>query len=150
MKQVNGKPKKWQWMLSVGLILTGLLLQLPPFPGVLRDRLAPPLLMSGFVVLLVLWRRVEKFEDLPLEEQKEREREDRDERNQMIYEKAAWRCWQGETVLFIAAYILAGLFWEKIPVINQTSPRIFSLLLLLYWIRILIFELVRWWMNRKY
>ena len=78
MKQVNGKPKKWQWMLSVGLILTGLLLQLPPFPGVLRDRLAPPLLISGFVVLLVLWRRVEKFEDLPLEEQKEREREDRD------------------------------------------------------------------------
>ena len=95
-----------------------------------------------------MWRRKEKYDDLPLEEQRKLDLEDQDERNQMIYEKAALRCWQGETVLMIAGLILA------IPLRNlwqlELGYKVFYLVLLLYWVRILVFEGVRWWMNRKY
>lgn len=150
MKQNRGKPSKGLWVMCLGLILTGLLFLLPVFPEYLRERLPPVLVMSGFFALLVLWRRKEKYDDLPPEEQKELDREDRDERNQMIYEKTAWRCWQGETALFLVVYLAAALFWEKIPVLNQVDYRIYSWGLMIYWVRILIFEGVRWWMNRKY
>lgn len=154
MKQVNGKPKKWQWILAAGLLLAGLALLLPQIPQVLRDRLAPALLLSGFCGLLILWRWTEKFEDLPVEEQKERERADRDERNQALYEKAAWRCWQGETAVLLAALILFCLFGDGISPLRDLDYRILlriiRLSMLLFWIRLLIFEAVRWWMNRKY
>lgn len=153
MKQVNGKPKRWQWMLAAGLLLAGLVLQLPLISQVLRGRLAPALLLCGVCELLILWRRTEKFEDLPVEEQKERERADRDERNQVLYEKAAWRCWQVETVVFAAAGILFCLFGDRLILFREdwrAMNRIIRWLLLLYWVRILIFEGVRWWMNRKY
>ena len=136
--------------MAAALIVSGALLQMSVFPEVLRVRLAPALLGSGICVLLILWRSAEVYADLPLEEQKELDRQDRDERNQMILEKTAWRCWQGETVVLAVAYIFLALFLEKIPVLNQLDYRIFSLALTAYWIRILIFELVRWLMQRKY
>lgn len=150
MKQVNGKPKRWHWILCLGMIGAGLLLLTPVFPEELGNRLSQVLVVSGFLVLLVLWRRKEKYEDLPLEKQKELDREDRDERNQMIYEKTAWRCWQGETVLFVLAYLVLALFADKISFLAHVNYRIFSWILLAYWVRLLLFELVRWWMNRKY
>lgn len=150
MKQIKGKPARWQWITSLGLIVTGLLFLLPIFPDDIRDRMPELLAIPGFVVLLFLWRRKEKYEDLPLEEQRELDLEDRDERNQMIYEKAAWRCWQGETVLFCVAYLVLLLFWDKVPALSQLDYRIFSWFLPVYWIRILFFELVRWWLNRRY
>ena len=48
MKQVNGKPKRWQWMLAAGLLLAGLVLQLPLISQVLRGRLAPALEADPF------------------------------------------------------------------------------------------------------
>lgn len=150
MKQVNGKPRRWQWVLCLGMIGTGLLLLTPVFPEELGNRLSEVLVVSGFLVLLVLWRRKEKYEDLSPEEQRELDLQDQDERNQVIYEKTAWRCWQGETVLFLLAYVVLALFADKIGFLASVDYRIFSWVLLAYWVRILIFELVRWWMNRKY
>lgn len=150
MKQNRGKPSKGLWAMCLGLILTGLLLLLPVFPEYLRERLPPVLVMSGFFALLVLWRRKEKYDDLSPEEQKELDREDRDERNQMIYEKTACHCWRGETALFFITYLAAALFWDIIPALRQIDYRIFSWILLIYWVRILIFGLVRWLLNRKY
>ena len=150
MKQVNGKPKKWQWLLCLGMIGTGFLLQLPIFPAELGDRLSPVLAISGLGILLLLWRRKEKYDDLPREEQRKLDRRDRDERNQMLYEKAAWRCWQGETMLFFLSYILLALFADKISFLAHVDYRIFSWILLAYWVRVLIFELVRWRLGRKY
>ncbi len=148
MKQIKGKPSRWQWIMSLGLIVAGLLLALPVFPEEIRDNIPHLLVVPGFVVLLFLWRRKEKYDDLPLEEQRKLDLEDQDERNQMIYEKAALRCWQGETVLMIAGLILA------IPLRNlwqlELGYKVFYLVLLLYWVRILVFEGVRWWMNRRY
>lgn len=150
MRQRKGKPSRRDWGMAAALIVSGALLQMSVFPEVLRVRLAPALLGSGICVLLILWRSAEVYADLPLEEQKELDRQDRDERNQMILEKTAWRCWQGETVVLAVAYIFLALFLEKIPVLNQLDYRIFSLALTAYWVRILIFELVRWLMQRKY
>lgn len=150
MKQNRGKPSKGLWAACLGLILVGLLFLLPVFPEYLRERLPPVLVMSGFFALLLLWRQKEKYDDLPPEKQKELDRENRDERNQMVYEKTAWRCWQGETVLFFTTYLAVLLFWDKIPVLGQLDYRIFSWVLPVLWVRILIFELVRWWLNRKY
>mgnify|MGYP007025219517 FL=1 len=51
-------------------------------------------------------------------------------------------------MLMIAGLILA------IPLRNlwqlELGYKVFYLVLLLYWVRILVFEGVRWWMNRKY
>ncbi|MCI9156804.1 MAG: hypothetical protein HFF44_07695 [Lawsonibacter sp.] len=146
MKQRRGKPSRLQWVMSLALILAGLFFALPVFPEEIRDNLPHLLVIPGFVVLLFLWRQKEKYDDLPLEEQRKLDLEDQDERNQMIYEKAAWRCWQGETVLLISSAILL------IPLKNlwQLNYKVFNLILFLFWGRILIFEGVRWWMNRKY
>lgn len=154
MKQNRGKPKKWDWICSGGLILSGLLLQLPFVPELLRERLSPALFMSGAILLLLMWRKTEKFEDLPLEEQRELERRDRDERGQLIYEKTAWLCWRGETLLMCAALILFLLFFDSIPLFSGMDYRSFRQInfwiMILWWARLLIFELIRWLMDRKY
>lgn len=150
MKQRRGKPSRLQWIMSLVLILAGLLFSLPVFPEELRRSLPQALFVPGFVVLLVLWRQKEKYDDLPLEERKELDRENRDERNRMIYEKTAWCCWQGETILLIAAFFLMVLFMDKVDFLKQLRSRDMNLIFLLYWLRILIFELARWWMNQKY
>ena len=69
MKQIKGKPSRWQWIMSLGLIVAGLFLALPVFPEEIRDNIPHLLVVPGFVVLLFLWRRKEKYDDLPLEEQ---------------------------------------------------------------------------------
>lgn len=144
MKQIKGKPTKWQWALAAGMTLAGLLLMLPFFPEAIHERLSPILTVAGSIVLVMLFYRKEKYDDLPLAEQKERDREDRDERNQMLFEKTSWLCWQGETILFVAAFIISILF------IDSIDRRIWQLFLLFYWIRSLIFELIRWLMSKKY
>ena len=127
MKQRRGKPSRLQWIMSLVLILAGLLFSLPVFPEEIRRSLPQA-----------------------LEERKELDRENRDERNRMIYEKTAWCCWQGETILLIAAFFLMVLFMDKVDFLKQLRSRDMNLIFLLYWLRILIFELARWWMNQKY
>ena len=78
MKQRRGKPSRLQWIMSLVLILAGLLFSLPVFPEEIRRSLPQALFVPGFVVLLVLWRQKEKYDDLPLEERKELDRENRD------------------------------------------------------------------------
>ena len=65
MKQIKGKPSRWQWIMSLGLIVAGLFLALPVFPEEIRDNIPHLLVVPGFVVLLFLWRRKEKYDDLP-------------------------------------------------------------------------------------
>ena len=145
MKQRRGKPSRLQWIMSLVLILAGLLFSLPVFPEVLRRSLPQALFVPGFVVLLVLWRQKEKYDDLPLEEQKELERADRmDERKRMLRERAAWLSWQVETGV-LAVGMLSFVVFTK-----RASLAFFHGVLILWWARMLAFGLFRWLLEKKY
>lgn len=136
------KPTKWDMALAVGLLAAGPLLALPIFPNALGERLSPALFISGILALLILWRQSERFQELPPEEQRDAEHARRDERIQMIRDRAAWRCFQAEDALLLAAGILIVALSEHY--------RFGHALLLVFWSRRLLFEAVRWWLNRKY
>ena len=145
MRKSRGKPKKWEWALALGMILTGLLLELPFVPELLRGRLAAILLPTGLVFFLVLFCQKERYEDLPCEEQKEMDREERvDERGRMLRGRAAWLSWQVETVLLLVGLLAVVVFFEDFDL------DVFRGLLLLWWLRLLMIEFFRWRLEKKY
>lgn len=147
----RAKPPKWGWSLCLGMVVAGAALLPPFFPDVLRERLSQILIVSGFAALLILWRQKEVYEDLPWEEQQELERENRlDERKVMLRGRAAWLAWQAETVLLLIGYAAVVLVWDRIDFLRALPNWAFSTLLLFYWFRVLFYELIHWWLNRKY
>ena len=145
MRHSKGKPKKWQWAAIIGLTLGGLLLRLPVVPEPLRERLAVILFSSGVLLAVIALWRWDRFQDLPFEEQQELEREDRvDERKRMLRERAAWLSWQVETGVFAVGMISVVVFTER------ASLAFFHGALILWWARLLAFELFHWWLEKKY
>lgn len=142
MKRKSGKPQKWEWALSIGLTLSGLLLMLPIFPELLRERLPPVLLSTGSILLVIAILQFFIFKSLPPEEQREREREYRDERNVMISEKAANMVLAGETVGLLVLIVVYGLLFE-----NQA---VFQLLVWVNFFRMVGMVLTQWLVGRKY
>lgn len=140
----RGKPSKWQWVYALGFIIAGLLpLLLPFFPERFGDRLISLALPAGTAMLLCTALDWKKFENLPWEAQARLDREDQDERNLMLRDRAAWLCWRGEEVLFAAGLGIAYCMDLLVP---QILYPIFLLVLL----RLTVYRLVRWWLNRKF
>lgn len=145
MRRSKGKPKKWEWSLALGMTVGGLLLRLPFVPEPLRERLAIILFPTGILLALLLVWQLERFADLPPEEQRELERADRvDERKRMLRGQAAWLSWQVETAAGLIALIAVVVFSEDI------SLTFFYGVLILWWVRLLMFELFHWWLEKKY
>ena len=79
------------------------------------------------------------------QEQKELERADRmDERKRMLRERAAWLSWQVETGV-LAVGMLSFVVFTK-----RASLAFFHGVLILWWARMLAFELFRWLLEKKY
>ena len=145
MRKSRGKPKRWEWALALGMMAAGLLLELPFVPEPLRGRLAAVLLPTGLVLFLILFWQKERFEDLPYEEQRELEREDRvDERSKMLRGRAAWLSWQVETAVLMGGLVAIAVFFEDFDL------NMFRGLLMLWWLRLLLFEAFQWRMEKKY
>ena len=145
MKHSRGKPKKWEWAAIIGLTLGGLLLRLPFVPEPLRERLAVILFSSGVLLAVVALWSWDRFQDLPFEEQQELERADRmDERKRMLRERAAWLSWQVETGVLAVGLLSIVVFFEHVTL------AFFHGALILWWVRLLAFELFRWLLEKKY
>lgn len=108
----------------------------PFFPDPLRRRLYPFVILGLLLTLFVhLWYQVSHSkEDI--------KRAQKDERNQLILDKAIWCCWQVEDWLLLGLFALFGLGFEQ-----------YEIAYLLLWVlvgRNLLTFGVRWWLNRKY
>ena len=142
MKPTRGKPKKWQWATAAGFLLAGLLL-LPPFvPAFLREKLPHIFLSVGLILLLATIFQNVYYKNLPIDEQKERDREDRDERATMVHMRSASILMDVETGLMVVLLIVYGVYWD--------NWEICSLLLWINFFRIFAIEFSRWLVNRKY
>lgn len=142
MRSHRRKPTKWDVLLAVGLSAGGLLLALPVFPAFLSQRLTVPLFISGIMILFIIWRQYETYEDLPEEERQDAKYEKQDERSIMIQTRAAWRYFQTETVLMVLGIVLIVLFADDYRVIQGV--------MVVFWVRVLLYEAIRWWINRKF
>ena len=87
--------------------------------------------------------RWNNYHELSPEEQRDADREERDERNLMIRDRAAWLCWQGEEIVFAAA-ALVFLY------ITEVSWRVLLLIGLFGIVHMLAYTVVRRWLDKKY
>ncbi|MCI8551380.1 MAG: hypothetical protein HFF56_00045 [Lawsonibacter sp.] len=114
-------------MLVVGIVTA------PVFPYPLQHRLLPfAILGLPLVCLADSWYRSK--ENI--------KRAQKDERNQMILDKAVWYCYQVEDWILIGLIAVFGVCFEQ-----------YELSQLLLWIlvgRSVLTFCVRWWLSRKY
>lgn len=104
MKAPIKKPKRWAWYVVTGMMLAGIVLLLAG-----KTRLADFLIPSGIGGLFGLHLRNVQFEALSPEERRKQGILERDERRQMIRERAAWITFQIEGGFVTALVIL--VFW---------------------------------------
>lgn len=134
----RNRPKPWEWYLSAALLAAGVVLIFIAWSKPARVLIA---VGAGALIGLAARRRI--YLDMPREEQREVDREEQDERNRMLRERASWLCWQGELVLFFVGTLFLILFTE-------IKMSIIYLLFALEFVRWLIYETVRRWLDRKY
>ena len=138
MKKSHRNPKKWEWYLPVVFLAAGIVLLFTPWKDGGVQLLAVAVgLKCG---LNIRWNN---YHALSPEEQRDADREERDERNLMLRDRAAWLCWQGEEIVFAAAALFflytAEADWHVILLIG------------LFWIvHTLAYALVRRWLDKKY
>ena len=105
----------------------------PVFPYPLQHRLLPFAILGLLLVYLAdSWYRSK--ENI--------KRAQKDERNQMILDKAVWYCYQAEDWILIGLIAVFGVCFEQ-----------YELSQLLLWIlvgRSVLTFCVRWWLSRKY
>ncbi len=107
MKKSYRNPKKWEWYLPAVIFVIGAALLLTPW----RHR-AVRVIAIGIGLKCGLNIRWNNYRELSPNEQKEMDREERDERNRMLQERASWLCWQGETVLLTVCFLLVCSVFE--------------------------------------
>lgn len=108
----------------------------PFIPEKIRHTLFPFLLLALVADLIVscYWQAQHSKEDM--------KREQKDERNQMILERAVWYCHTAEDWLLLGLYAIFGLYLHQ-----------YEIAYTMYWIligRFLFTFCARWWLNRKY
>ena len=104
MKAPIKKPKRWAWCVVTGMILAGIALLTAG-----QSRLAGFLISSGVGGMFGLHLRNVEFEKLSPAERREQGILERDERRQMIRERAAWITQEIEGWTLTAFMIL--MFW---------------------------------------
>lgn len=113
--------------------------------GISNTSFVPPALRGGLDSVLLLIMILVALTVLSHEaarSKKDIQREQKDERNQMILERAVWYCRQAEDWILLGLYAMFTLFLHKYEVAN-----------VILWIltgRSLLSFAIRWWLNRKY
>lgn len=102
----------------------------------LRHKIFPFLVLAMVLCLAAYWYQTSKYS------QQELEREEQDERNRMIQEKASWYSRQIEDWALIALFAVFSLGLKRYEIA-------YTLLWFLIGRYLLSFG-VRWWLNRKY
>lgn len=122
------------------LLLLGLGIWAPFIPKDIKEILMPALLVLYVGLgLASMWLRRRRRRLSPAE-QRDLERESRDERAQMIRDRAAWYCWTVELLVLMA--VLCILVFSDC-----------EFAYVVYWITFAhycLFIAMRWWLNRKY
>ena len=125
-----------QGLNCITLLVLGILNAAPFISPSQRRVLDPFLILALLLVIFVSWYHERKHgkEDI--------QREQRDERNQMILEKSIWYCHQAESGILLGLYAVLVLFLDEYEIAN-----------ILLWVLIgrnLLAFVIRWWLNRKY
>ena len=89
------KPSRWEIVYYVALIVVGLVCRLVPLPqdkGLLQSAIAfgGALMPVGIGFMIGMAIRLTRYYSLSPEERRDEDRQDRDERNLMIRDRAAW------------------------------------------------------------
>ncbi len=138
MKKSYRNPKKWEWYLPAAIFVIGTVLFLTPW----KDR-AMRVIAIGIGLKCALNIRWNNYRGLSPDEQKQIDREERDERNRMLRERASWLCWQGERALFTVCFLTAAF-------VLDLESSVLYLVCLLYVARELIYEAVYRRLDKKY
>lgn len=88
--------------------------------------------------------RWNNYHKLSPEEQRDVDREERDERNLMLRDRAAWLCWQGEEIVFAAAVFVFLCVTDKV------SWHVLLLIGLFWIIHTLAYAVIRRQLDKKY
>lgn len=137
MRRSTRKPTKWDWYLCAGVVMAGALL----LPTRWSDA-AGGLILVGAGLLTGLMVQRHSYRILPEEAQRRADREEQDERNRMLRERAGWICWRAESLLWAAAALVF---------VNVTEHYKLAWLVLGLWtLRLLAERAVYVWLNRKY
>ncbi len=98
------------------------------------------LLASGVYIVLLLWKMYRDKHMSP-EEKRELDLEIEDERSEMLRNMSERYCWWLEEVLLLIACIVF-LF--------RGQPAIYSILYVVFVVRMVVSTAIRWWLDRKY
>ena len=139
MKKSQRNPKKWEWYLPVLFLAAGIVLLFTPWRRSSGQMFAIAVgLKCG---LNIRWNNYHK---LSPEEQRDVDREERDERNLMLRDRAAWLCWQGEEIVFAAAVFVFLCVTDKV------SWHVLLLIGLFWIIHTLAYAVIRRQLDKKY
>ena len=131
------KPKPFEWQLYGVVLLAGILLALlTPWKH------TPILIAIGIGGLAGTGIREGRYNNLTPEKQREQDRIDRDERNQMIRGRAAWITLQIEGGVVLAFVFLRLWLTDSREL---TEPIVWFVLC-----QVLVFEIVQWRLEKKY
>ncbi|NBI67563.1 hypothetical protein D1646_12220 [Pseudoflavonifractor sp. 60] len=122
--------------LNCAVILFVGIISAPFIPGELRMKLAPFVLLGCVLVLCLNFFYEQKRGRADIQ------REQRDERSQMILERAVWYCRQIEDRGLLILFCIVGLCFQR-----------YEIAYTLYWFiigRSLLTFAIRWWLERRY
>lgn len=137
MNERKAKPLRGELSTCIAVTVCGLNMHKSFLPDTLWARLFPVLIILGLVLCIVML-----FLDMTKGTEQELAREERDERNLMIQDRASWFCWRAENVLLLVVWACFLLFSP----LEWVSYVLYWIIILRYWL----FFATRWWMNRKY
>lgn len=140
MKDRKAKPLRTELITCISITVCGMSMNRSLLPSTLWQRITPFVLILG--IILCVWMLIL---DWTKGTEAELEREEQDERNLMILDRASWFCWRVENVLLITAFAACILFL-RYEITYAISCVLYWIIILRYW---LLFA-ARWWMNRKY
>ena len=106
------------------------------FSRELQNKLLPFMLVALALAFVAYLYDLSKYGKQDLE------REERDERSQMILEKSVWYCHRAEDWVLLGLFAVCSLCWRRYDISS-----------VIWWFmigRYLLTFCIRWWLNRKY
>ena len=137
MNERKAKPLQVELSTCIAVTVCGLNLHNSFLPDTVWALLFPVVAILGLIHCIVVL-----FLDMTKGTEQELAREERDERNLMIQDRASWFCWRVENVLLIVVWACFVLFSP----LDRVNYVLYWIIILRYWL----FFATRWWMNRKY